>query len=125
MAEELKFAELKKQYSLEEAKAAIDEILKKYGDTVRITFYETYAEIVDSYLVEDVNVHHVVCEIIVRTGVTKRSYHDLAAEWKVHNASYQAGFMRDHAKDVALDYKEDPHLGVQLATKVFQKLNLE
>lgn len=119
------FEDLKESYTLEEAKAAIDGMLAKYGDTVRITFRKKDAEIIDSYLVKDMDVRHTVCEIIARTGVTKRTYEDLSAEWQVHNVSYHVGYKPDHAKDVALDYAEDPRKSVRMATKIFDKLGIE
>ena len=119
------FEELKDSYTLNEAKQTIDGMLKMYGDTVRITFREKDAEIIDSYLVNDMSVRHAVCEIIARTGVTQRTYEDLSAEWQVHNVSYQVGYKPDHAKDVSLDYAEDPRRSVRLATKVFDKLGIE
>ena len=42
------FAPLKPRYSVEEATAAIDAILAPYGETCRISFRRTDAEIVDS-----------------------------------------------------------------------------
>jgi len=119
------FEQLKAHYTVAEATAVINDMLANYGDTVRITFRETDAEIVDSYLVDDVSVRHTVCEIIARTGVTKRSYEDLSAEWRVHNVSFDAGVMTDHAKDVSLDYDRDPRRPVRLATKVFDLLDME
>lgn len=119
------FEDLRERYSPEEAKAAIDGILAVYGETCRITFRKYDAEITDSYLVNDVSVRHRVCEIIARTGLTKRNYEDLSAEWQVHNVSYKAGFMKDHAKDVALDYGKDPRASVRLATGIFDKLDIE
>lgn len=119
------FRNLKQSYTREEAKALIDSLLEKYGGSCAITFRSTDAEIVDSYLVKDIDTRHLICEIVARTGVTKRSYEDLSAEWQVHNASYHAGIMRDHAKDVSLDYDKDPRAAVRLATAVFDKLDIE
>ncbi len=119
------FEDLKEHYTAEEAKEAIDRILSPYGDTVRITFREKDAEIIDSYLVKDQNTRHTVCEIMARTGLTKRTYEDLSAEWQVHNVSYRVGYKPDHAKDVSLDYTEDPRKAVRLATKIFDTLHIE
>lgn len=85
------FENLKDSYTLKEAQETIDAILAQYGDSVRIQFRETDAEIIDSYLVDDMEVRHTVCKIISRTGVTQRSYEDLPAEWQVHNVSYRLG----------------------------------
>lgn len=119
------FRNLKERYTKEEAKQVIDGLLSKYGDTVRIAFRETDAEIVDSYLVDSMDDRHLVCEIIARTGVTKRTYEDLSAEWRFHNVSYKAGIKKDSAKDVSLDYGKDPRAAVRIATDVFNKLDLE
>ena len=116
---------LKNSYTKEEAKAEIDAILEKYGKTCKISFRETDAEIVDSYLVNSKKDRADICEIISRTGLTKRSSEDLAAEWMVHNTAFEANVGKSHAKDVSLDYKEDPRKAVRIATAVFDKLNIE
>lgn len=119
------FHHLKEHYSLAEAKEVIDRMLEPYGETCRITFRNSDAEIIDSYLVDDIDVRRTVCEIIARTGITKRSYEDLSAEWRVHNVSYRAGIKRSSAKDVSLDYAGDPRKSVRAASKLFDKLDLE
>lgn len=119
------FEGLKEHYSLEEAGEAIDGLLARYGESCRISFRGTDAEIIDSYLVDDVRVRHTVCEIIARTGVTKRTYEDLSAEWQLHNLSYRAGIRRESAKDVSLDYDRDPRAAVRLATGIFDMLDIE
>lgn len=119
------FENLKDSYTLEEAKQTIDGMLSQFGDTVQITFREKDAEIIDSYRVNDMDVRHTVCEIIARTGVTKRSYEDLSAEWQVHTVSYRVGYKPVNAKDVSLDYEGDPRSSVRLATKLFDKLGIE
>lgn len=119
------FEDLKETYPMEEAKQVIDEMLRPYGDTVRITFREKDAEIIDSYLVRDAAVRRTVCEIIARTGLTERTYADLSAEWQVHNVSYRARYRKKHAKDVSLDYHGDKRRSVRAATRIFNRLNLE
>ena len=123
-AEEL-FFHLKPRYSTAEAKVRIDALLEPYGENCRVVFYKTYAEITDSYKVRSQKLRHLICELIRRTGLTERSYEELAAEWMVHNAAYDAGVFRGHAKDVALDYTEDPRTSVKLATKLFDALDIE
>ena len=119
------FHNLKPSYSLEEAKSEIDVIVKRFSESCKITFHKTNAEITDSYKVTEKNTRLIVCEIIARSGVTKRSCEDLSAEWQVHNVAYAAGIGKDHAKDVNLDYDGDPRLAVQAATKIFETLKLE
>ena len=119
------FSHLKPRYTVAEAKVRIDALLEPYGENCRVVFYETYAEILDSYKVSSQKVRHLVCELIRRTGLTERSYENLAAEWMVHNAAYDAGVFRGHARDVALDYTEDPRTSVKLATKLFDALDIE
>lgn len=119
------FEDLKDHYTIDEARDAINKLLAGYGDTVRITFRKTDAEITDSFLVRDTATRHTVCEIIARAGVTGRTYEDLSAEWQVHNVSYRLGYKPDSARDVSLDYAEDPRRSVRLATKIFDALNIE
>ena len=119
------FAGLQERYTPAEAKAAIDAILLPYGEDCKITFREKDAEITASYLVNSQADRHLVCEIIRRTGLTERSYENLAAEWRVHNASYHAGVFKAQAKDVSLDYGGDPRASVHLATELFDALDIE
>ena len=119
------FKNLKKEYTQEEAKKAIDALLAPYGPTVKITFRRTNAEIIDSCLVGRRARRYKVCEILRRSGVTERSVDDLAAEWQLHTLAYKLHLGRQHAKDVSLDYKRDPHLIVRLATAVFDLLEIE
>ena len=111
--------------SPEEAKRQIDEILQRYGESCAIEFRETDAEIIDSYLVTSKLDRHLICEIISRTGLTGRSYEDLSAEWEFHNAAYNANIERGSAKDVSLDYGDDPRRIVRWATKIFDFFNIE
>lgn len=108
-----------------EAKAQIDALLKKYGETCRIEFRKTDAEITDSYLVSSMEDRHAVCKLIAATGITDRTYEDLSAEWEVHNAAYAVHVARASAKDVSLDYDGDPRFTVRLATKIFDILDIE
>ena len=119
------FRSLPEKLSLSEAKERIDEILFLYGENCSVEFREFDAEIIDSYLVNSQEDRHLVCEIISRTGLTDRSYENLAAEWEVHNAAYRLNVARSDAKDVSLDYRGDPRKSVRLATALFDKLDLE
>ena len=119
------FFHLKEHFTPAEAKVRIDAMLEPYGENCKIEFRKKDAEIIDSYLVNSKTVRHLVCELIHRTGLTERSYENLAAEWMVHNAAYEAGVGKAHAGDVSLDYDEDPRLSVKLATEVFDLLNTE
>lgn len=119
------FRSLPEKLSLSEAKERIDEILCRYGENCSVEFREFDAEIIDSYLVNSQEDRHLVCEIISRTGLTDRSYENLAAEWEVHNAAYRLNVARSDAKDVSLDYRGDPRKSVRLATALFDKLDLE
>ena len=119
------FKNLKKNYSIDEAKNEIDEILRSYGENVKITFYKTGCEIVDSYKVRDVDTRHRVCEIIARSGVTNRSYEDLSAEWRFHNDAWDIHLKRDSAKDVMLDYDGDPRKSVRTATAIYDAVDHE
>jgi len=119
------FASLAQHYTPQQAKEAIDRLLAPYGDTVRITFRDTDAEIIDSWKVDSQTVRHQVCQIIARTGLTERTYENLAAEWMVHTASYKAGVYTAHAKDVSLDYGQDPRIAVKAATRLFDILDIE
>lgn len=118
-------AGLRKSYSPAEAKEAIDRLLAKYGENCRIDFRKSDAEIIDSYRVRDIRVRRAVCEILARTGLTKRSGEDMSAEWRVHNVCYRLGIRREKAKDVSLDYDRDPRRSVRLAGRIFDKLNVE
>ena len=122
---EVLFAALQERYTVEEAKASIDAILQPYGETCKIQFRKTDAEIIDSNRVDSQNDRHVICEIIRRTGLTQRTYENLAAEWMVHNVSYAAGVYKEKAKDVSLDYGKDPRAAVVAATELFDALNIE
>lgn len=117
-------ADLKEHYTPLEAKELIDGLLTKFGKSCRIDFRKKDAEIIDSYLVKDVDARRLICEIIARTGITKRQRDDLSAEWRVHNVSYQIGFLRWASKDVSLDYNKDPRGVVRLATGIFRKLHM-
>lgn len=119
------FFHLKEHYTPAEAKARIDAILEPFGESCKIEFRQWDAEIIDSYRVKSKAIRHLVCEIIRRTGLTERSYENMAAEWMVHTASYEAGVSAAHAKDVSLDYDEDPRPSVKWATRVFDLLNIE
>ena len=119
------FRSLPDKLSKEEAKERIDAILRHYGETCAIVFREYDAEIMDSYLVTSQTDRHLICEMIARTGLTDRDYEDLSAEWEVHNAAYRLNFARKDAKDVSLDYHGDPRRSVRLATKIFDKLDIE
>ena len=119
------FRFLPQRLSPKEAKRQIDDILKRYGETCEIEFRETDADIKDSYLVTSKLDRHMICEIISRTGLTKRSYEDLSAEWEFHNAAYSANIERGSAKDVSLDYGGDPRWIVKWATKIFDFFNIE
>ena len=119
------FKDLPEKTDCAEAKLIIDRILAKYSETCRIEFRQTDAEITDSYLVKSREDRYRICELIRRTGVTERSCENLAAEWQVHTVAYQAGVGKSHAKDVSLDYTEDPRTSVKIATSLFDKLNIE
>ncbi len=114
---------LKDRYTKEEAKKAIDTMLSEYGKTCKIEFHDAFADIIDSYKVISVKEQRTICEIISRTGLTKRTSRSLAAEWQVHNLAWYLRVFRSHAKDVALDYKGDPRKYVRFATSVFELLN--
>lgn len=85
-------------------------------------FHPYYVEIVDSYLVTNRKDRLVICEIIARSGATKRSAANLSAEWVVHNLSYRLHILRWAAKDVALDYVRDERFPVRWATWIFEFL---
>ena len=119
------FRFLPERLSPKEAKRQIDDILKKYGSSCEIEFRETDAEIKDSYLVTSKLDRHLICEIISRTGLTRRNYEDLSAEWEFHNAAYSLNLERGSAKDVSLDYGRDPRWKVRWATKIFDFFNIE
>ena len=117
--------DLQTSYTKEEAKAAIDAILKPYSETCKISFRKKDAEIIDSYLVDSALVRHRVCAIVARSGITKRSYEDMCAEWLLHNLSYKFHFMRKQSKDVSLDYDGDPRFLIRLITAFMDKLDME
>ena len=119
------FRFLPERLSQKEAKRQIDDILKRYGENCEIEFRETDAEIKDSFLVTSKLDRHLICEIISRTGLTRRSYEDLSAEWEFHNAAYSANIERGSARDVSLDYGRDPRKIVRWATKIFDFFNIE
>ena len=119
------FRFLPERLSPEEAKRQIDDILRRYGESCSIIFRETDAEIKDSFLVDSKLDRHLICEIISRTGLTRRSYEDLSAEWEFHNAAFNANIERGSARDVSLDYGRDPRWIVRWATKIFDIFNIE
>lgn len=119
------FAALKDKYTIPEAVEEINRRLVPFGPTCKIKFRKTDAEITDSYLVTAVDVRHIICEIIRRTGITKRSFENLSAEWEVHNAAWKMNVGKSHAKDVSLDYDDDPRFAVRAATAVFDALDFE
>lgn len=119
------FSQLKAAYTVEEAKAAIDERLKPYGPGCYIEFGKRRAEIFDSYKVDSSDERHLICEIIARTGVTTRDNEDLSAEWRLHNDAWHLHIGRVHAKDVSLDYAGDPHKSVALATALYDLMDRE
>ena len=94
-------------------------------NTLTSVFRETDAEIKDSFLVDSKLDRHMSCEIISRTGLTRRSYEDLSAEWEFHNAAFSANIERGSARDVSLDYGKDPRRIVRWATKIFDFFNIE
>lgn len=116
---------LKEHYTVEEATSLINQVLSKYGESVKINFRKKDAEITDSFLVTNEEDRHFVCKIITRTGVTNRTFENLSAEWQVHNVSYCVGFMKEKSKDVSLDYADDPRKAVKIATEIFDKLDIE
>ena len=119
------FKGLKEHYSIEEAKAEVEQILSKYSSDCRMHFFESAAEISNSYKVTSLSDRHRICAIIARSGVTERSYENLSAEWQFHNISWFLHFKRASAKDVTLDYKADPRMAVRLITSLFDKLDIE
>lgn len=119
------FAGLKVSYTTAEAKKEIDQILEPYGEEVRIVFGVDACEIIDSYKVRDADIRHRICEIIARSGVTKRDYEDLCAEWRFHNDAWDIHFKRASAKDVTLDYAGDPRRSVRFATAIYDALDHE
>jgi len=116
---------LQKSYTKEEAKNAIDTLLRPYSESCLISFRKKDAEIIDSYLVDSALIRHRVCAILARTGVTRRSYEDLCAEWLLHNLSYKFHFMRKQSRDVSLDYDGDPRFLIRLLTFFMDKLDIE
>ncbi len=114
------FKDLKKKYTTEEAKKAIDAILKKTDKSCAITFLKTNCEIKNSYKVNSKDDWCIICEIIARAGVTKRDYKSLVGEWEAHNIAYKANIGKDHARDVNLDYAKsgDSRKAVKVATKI-------
>ena len=121
----LVFEGLKESYSIEEASALINSILLKYSLECKVVFGKKAVEITDSYKVTSMSDRHRICAIITRCGVTQRDYEDLSAEWKFHNAAWNAHFERSHAKDVTLDYDRDPRKSVRIATAVLDALDIE
>lgn len=119
------FRFLPKRLNPREAKKQIDVILQRYGTGCTIEFRKTDAEITDSYLVNSKLDRHLICELISRTGLTNRTYEDLSAEWEFHNAAYKSNIERSSAKDVSLDYGQDPRRIVRWATKIFDFFNIE
>lgn len=108
-----------------EAKKEIDHILKKYGPNCQIAFLRRIAIIIDSYKVHSKEDRHRICKMIAELGLSERSHENLSAEWEVHNVAYQTHVGRSHAKDVDLDYDQDPRFMVRLATNLFDLLNIE
>lgn len=112
-------------YNPEEAKIEIDRLLSGFGGKCVIRFAEDACEISNSWLVHSKKLRHTICRIIADSGVTRRSYENLSAEWLFHNLAYRLHIFRASARDVTLDYTHDTRKIVVLITNLFDLLNWE
>ena len=63
--------------------------------------------------------------ILAHTGATERSFENLAAEWRFHNAAFRLHLQRRSARDVDLDYTRDPRWPIRAVTAVLDWLDIE
>lgn len=118
--------EVSSTYSQEEAKSEIDSILEKYNSSSEITFYDTYAEITDSYYVDDKYDRQKISTILSRTEeLTKREFDNISAEWFLHNFLTPVPFLYDSAHSVSIDYDYDKRWYVNFATAFFEVIGWE
>ena len=66
-----------------------------------------------------------ICAILAHTGATERSFENLAAEWRFHNAAFRLHLQRRSARDVDLDYTRDPRWPIRAVTAVLDWLDIE
>ena len=124
--------EVKPLYTREEAKAAAEAITTKYDSTCKVTYNDAGIKITNSYLITQRYDRQKISMIFANSGVTDRSYSNLAAEWELHNKAYEifstlnvfnGGKIYDdmqRAMHVDLDYFADSHRSVRWATKILE-----
>ncbi len=119
----------KESYTEEEAKAEIEKITAEYGDTCKVTFQENDVMITDSHLVTSRYDRQKICEIISRTGVTKRDCGNMSAEWFGHNIVYDLHFIdsgkREQARTVNIDHLKDPRTKYQTVFNILDFMGME
>ena len=110
----------------EEKTAKLQEIEEQVED-----FYtedeagEDAFKITYSYMVKSWRDRHLICAILAHTGATERSFENLAAEWRFHNAAFRLHLQRRSARDVDLDYTRDPRWPIRAVTAVLDWLDIE
>ena len=95
-------------YTEDEAVALVNGILEPWSPLCRLSFGEDAFKITYSYMVKSWRDRHLICAILAHTGATERSFENLAAEWRFHNAAFRLHLQRRSARDVDLDYTRDP-----------------
>lgn len=122
--------EIKSNYTQEEAKTEIDNVLNKYSGynaSVSVKFDSRGVEITNSYLVNSKYDRQKVSMIISRTeDFTERQYDNLSAEWNYHNIMYDLSIndsISNSAKDAYLDFEGDARkVKVGLPTVLFEAI---
>ena len=113
---------LSESYSQLSSSEAINGILAKYSDNVRVGFYDEdcVAKITDSSLVSSAYDRLLISSILSRTEGFRRQPTEISAEWRMHNVCYRLGIKKSSARDVDIDYVEDPRKIVRVATKILR-----
>ena len=122
--------EIKSNYTQEEAKTEIDNILNNYSRekaSVSAKFDSTGVEITNSYLVNSKYDRQKVSMIISRTeDFTARQYDNLSAEWYYHNIMYDLSIsdsISESAQHAYLEFEGDSRkIKVGLPTILFEAI---
>lgn len=108
------------EIDIKTAKNLIDDHLQNIDSSCYITMdADGTFEIVNSYKVKSRYSRQYICEILSRTTLTDREYDNMSAEWVGHNLL--AGFYSG-AKDVNLEYDEDPRWWIVFGSKFLEVL---
>ena len=99
-------------------------LLARYDGACVVTFGARRVNITNSYLVRGRAERLAICAILASCERTVRTANNLSAEWVLHNAAYRLHVLRRAARDVDLDYDQDPRALVRLCTKLLERMGL-